>query len=58
MSGWAVGRVRYFRAHRQVSASTDTRDPRRNAFKVGRNDACPCDSGKKYKRCCGSRTIH
>ncbi len=23
-------------------------------FKVGRNDPCPCGSGKKYKRCCGS----
>jgi preprotein translocase subunit SecA len=22
--------------------------------KVGRNDPCPCGSGKKYKRCCGS----
>lgn len=22
--------------------------------KVGRNDACPCGSGKKYKKCCGS----
>ena len=21
--------------------------------KVGRNDPCPCGSGKKYKRCCG-----
>ena len=21
--------------------------------KVGRNDACPCGSGKKYKNCCG-----
>jgi tetratricopeptide (TPR) repeat protein len=21
--------------------------------KIGRNDACPCGSGKKYKRCCG-----
>ncbi|WP_297130463.1 SEC-C metal-binding domain-containing protein [Terrisporobacter sp.] len=21
--------------------------------KVGRNDACPCGSGKKYKKCCG-----
>ncbi len=20
---------------------------------IGRNDPCPCDSGKKYKRCCG-----
>ena len=23
-------------------------------FKIGRNDPCPCGSGKKYKRCCGS----
>ena len=21
--------------------------------KIGRNDPCPCGSGKKYKRCCG-----
>ncbi|MCG2686411.1 preprotein translocase subunit SecA [Candidatus Parcubacteria bacterium] len=25
----------------------------RAAGKVGRNDPCPCGSGKKYKRCCG-----
>lgn len=23
---------------------------------VGRNDSCPCGSGKKFKKCCGSRT--
>ena len=26
----------------------------REAPKVGRNDACPCGSGKKYKKCCGA----
>jgi preprotein translocase subunit SecA len=26
---------------------------KREADKVGRNDACPCGSGKKYKKCCG-----
>ena len=26
---------------------------RRTAPKVGRNDPCPCGSGKKYKQCCG-----
>jgi preprotein translocase subunit SecA len=26
---------------------------RRDADKVGRNDPCPCDSGKKYKKCHG-----
>ncbi|MGB4437809.1 MAG: SEC-C metal-binding domain-containing protein, partial [Sedimentibacter sp.] len=24
-----------------------------NGEKVGRNDPCPCGSGKKYKKCCG-----
>jgi preprotein translocase subunit SecA len=28
--------------------------PRTNAAKVGRNDPCPCGSGKKYKKCCGA----
>ncbi|MEH7249063.1 SEC-C metal-binding domain-containing protein [Neobacillus niacini] len=27
--------------------------PSRNENKVGRNDPCPCGSGKKYKKCCG-----
>lgn len=26
----------------------------RPARKIGRNEPCPCGSGKKYKRCCGS----
>jgi preprotein translocase subunit SecA len=26
---------------------------RREAPKIGRNDPCPCGSGKKYKNCCG-----
>jgi len=24
------------------------------SMKVGRNEPCPCGSGKKYKKCCGS----
>lgn len=27
---------------------------KRDSAKVGRNDACPCGSGKKYKKCCGA----
>ncbi|MBQ6907461.1 MAG: SEC-C domain-containing protein, partial [Clostridia bacterium] len=27
---------------------------RRTEAKIGRNDPCPCGSGKKYKKCCGS----
>jgi len=26
---------------------------RRQSKKLGRNDPCPCGSGKKYKNCCG-----
>ena len=29
--------------------------PRRAAVMPGRNDPCPCGSGKKYKQCCGKR---
>ena len=29
------------------------REPVRKGQKVGRNDPCPCGSGKKYKKCCG-----
>ena len=28
---------------------------RRSTPKVGRNDPCPCGSGKKYKKCCMGR---
>lgn len=31
---------------------SDRSEPRRSE-KVGRNDPCPCGSGKKYKKCCG-----
>ena len=35
------------------SDGTVTNSPRRVKGKVGRNDPCPCGSGKKYKKCCG-----
>lgn len=32
---------------------------RRDAPKTGRNDPCPCGSGKKFKQCCGQhQTLH
>ncbi|MCU1247665.1 MAG: Protein translocase subunit secA [Edaphobacter sp.] len=43
-------------AHSVGSASADTNGaaPRRSGEKVGRNDPCPCGSGKKYKKCHGA----
>lgn len=29
---------------------------KREGKKVGRNDPCPCGSGKKYKKCCGAKS--
>ena len=39
-----------------MSRGEDTPAPktvRRDHDKIGRNDPCPCGSGKKYKKCCG-----
>jgi len=40
----------------QVSAGSRAEEkpaPVRTEGKIGRNDPCPCGSGKKYKKCCG-----
>ena len=31
----------------------DSKTVRHEEVKIGRNEACPCGSGKKYKKCCG-----
>ena len=31
----------------------DKKQPKKAKNKVGRNDPCPCGSGRKYKNCCG-----
>jgi uncharacterized protein len=35
-----------------LSSGSSTK-PARTSTKVGRNDPCPCGSGKKFKKCCG-----
>ncbi|MGE5503217.1 MAG: YchJ family protein [Actinomycetota bacterium] len=37
-----------------VDGEVSPRPPQRHADKVGRNDPCPCGSGRKYKKCCGA----
>jgi preprotein translocase subunit SecA len=37
----------------EASAPAKKKPQRRASKKVGRNDPCPCGSGKKYKKCCG-----
>jgi preprotein translocase subunit SecA len=36
----------------EQEADAPKKEPIRRADKVGRNDPCPCGSGKKYKNCC------
>jgi uncharacterized protein len=43
----------YYRAQRTAGADTGQRAAR----KIGRNETCPCGSGKKYKRCCGGAVV-
>jgi preprotein translocase subunit SecA len=37
-----------------ASHGEEPQKPTVNKNKVGRNDPCPCGSGKKYKKCCGA----
>jgi preprotein translocase subunit SecA len=37
----------------EAAAAAEKAKPVRTGPKVGRNDPCPCGSGKKYKQCCG-----
>ena len=53
----SAGAVSLMRSERQaymnpMSVPPTTAQMRRDPPRVGRNDTCPCGSGKKYKRCC------
>jgi uncharacterized protein len=48
---------RYWRSHTPeppIRSSTEFGVPYRAEIKPGRNDPCPCGSGRKYKKCCGA----
>ena len=40
--------------HADISAEEDSKKPVVNGETTGRNDLCPCGSGKKFKKCCGA----
>ena len=47
--------ARYFAAARRAGSRGGPADAtvRRESQKIGRNESCPCGSGRKYKQCCG-----
>lgn len=55
-----VGIHAYWAKQKQTHAGGRTSAPvRRASPKVGRNDPCPCGSGRKFKHCCGGpQTLH
>ena len=55
-----TGIYRYFEAQRLVEKELYGNEStfRRITPKIGRNDPCPCGSGKKFKQCCGRTTLH
>jgi len=59
MAAGLVGAYRYFRAQRMTYVGNTTApEPQSTTSKVGRNDPCPCGSGKKYKKCRGGATVN
>jgi len=59
MAAGLLRAYKYFRSQRETYDDTAfvPEHPRR-AANIGRNDPCPCGSGKKYKRCCGGATVN
>jgi len=45
-----LDKLHYVEAEKQKSGSKLTKGKKKK--KIGRNDPCPCGSGKKYKKCC------
>jgi uncharacterized protein len=56
MAAGIVRAYRYFRSDRPKSAAPWPAT--RHRPKIGRNDPCPCGSGKKFKRCCGGALVN
>jgi hypothetical protein len=54
ITDWVLDLNDWRLAHYEPPAVLRTEaNPFAGSSKVGRNDPCPCGSGKKYKRCCG-----
>ena len=49
----AESRLESATTNRSTDGTVTGQTPRRVPQKVGRNDPCPCGSGRKYKHCCG-----
>jgi uncharacterized protein len=64
MIAWMVAGLKKIHGHfapqRRATAQEAAATYRRGVPKIGRNDPCPCGSGRKYKQCCAGKspTVH
>jgi uncharacterized protein len=58
MAAWPLRALSLTSRRNRKPGRCRTSGLRRTAPKFGRNDPCPCGSGKKYKRCCGGATVN
>jgi len=58
MAAGLMNAYEYFRKGREGDLGVPVSESPRSSPKIGRNDPCPCGSGKKYKKCCGGATVN
>jgi uncharacterized protein YecA (UPF0149 family) len=59
MAAGLTNAYKYFRKKDQEDdLGVNAPESQRGIPKIGRNDPCPCGSGKKYKKCCGAAMVN
>jgi uncharacterized protein len=58
MAAELMNAYEYFQKERESDLGIHVSASGRSIPKIGRNDPCPCGSGKKYKKCCGGATVN
>lgn len=58
MAAGLMNAYEYFRKEPEGDLCVDAPESGRSTPKIGRNDPCPCGSGRKYKKCCGAAMVN
>jgi len=58
MATGLINAYEFFRKERDGALGIPVSESQRSTPKVGRNNLCPCGSGKKFKKCCGGATVN
>ncbi len=58
LSGHLANAIYEYWLERRQDLYSESDTLQQTAFKIGRNEPCPCSSGKKYKKCCLDEVLH